>query len=523
MAKKYKLLPKVIFIFVAALFAGLVFNSSFVRAEDIPYTIEGWKNTETIDSKLHEECPPQYVGKRCTDVDNDKIYAFCSPFETGRECRYPKCGAIGSGTLVRTCPQGYECQMFKSSNSGLEYKGCAPLTPGATPLDTLLVDLSARKPILEINIPGLKFGDVVSSTDETGTYFYISWIPELISAVYKFGIAIVSIVAVVVIIIQGMRVVASGGGEAKASAYKKILQSAIGLVIAWGSFAILYNINPKLVEFNALKVKVIEKKILETFDKPPVYDEGSGVDKSSEYTGKAIPPSELDPLFAAYAACYGYDPTILKAIAKVESGLKPYANPGEKYQGLFQMTQSYCENGLKHGNYPSSLKLDCNNRIEPETNTAAAAATIYQNLKTKILSKCPNASVQDVISLAYVAHNNGPAVMDFAISDKVCTSASIRANVRKFYEKSGKPLLQRKESCDAANKGALTRYATKYGHVLDGNTIAKGCVTADWGEGKYDVGVRAAKIASPGNSPIFPSGGKKDSICPRLTGKRVLP
>lgn len=134
-------------------------------------------------------------------------------------------------------------------------------------LENLQADLSARKPVLEINIPGLNFSDVASSTDKTGTYFYIAWIPELISALYKFLLAIVSIVAVVVIIIQGLRVITSAGGEAKTVAYKKILQSVIGLFIAWGSYAILYNINPALVQFNALKVKVVEPTALEELSK----------------------------------------------------------------------------------------------------------------------------------------------------------------------------------------------------------------------------------------------------------------
>ena len=139
-------------------------------------------------------------------------------------------------------------------------------------------DLTARKPILEINIPGLNFSDVASTSDDTGTYFYIAWIPELISALYKFGIAIVSIVAVVVIIVQGLRIVTSGGGEAKASAYKKILQSVIGLVIAWGSYAILYTVNPALVQFNALKVKIVERQDLSAvYEEPPIVDVSTAI------------------------------------------------------------------------------------------------------------------------------------------------------------------------------------------------------------------------------------------------------
>ncbi len=397
--------------------------------------------------------------------------------------------------------------------------------PAPNKLDNLMNDLSARKPLLEINIPGLNFSNVASSTDDSGTYLYIAWIPELISALYKFGIAIVSIVAVVVIIIQGLRIVTSGGGEAKASAYKKILQSVIGLVIAWGSFAILYNINPALVQFNALKVQVVKGIPLDTFD-----------NKSTGYEGQqAVSSPELDKLFAAYAGCYGYDPSILKAIASVESGIKPYANPGEEYQGLFQENQAYCVNGINSGQYPSSLNFDCvKSRIDPETNTAAAAATLYQNLvigkpndkppKPSILSKCPDASTQDIISLLYVAHNNGPGVMYYLLNNKTCTAASIRPGVRSFYTENGTPLGERTTSCDTRNKGALTKYAGVYGHVLDGNTKAypanTGCVTADWGEGKYDHGLGAVKLA--GTSPVFPLAAHPADICPAKTGVRVL-
>jgi hypothetical protein len=139
--------------------------------------------------------------------------------------------------------------------------------PDTTDLEKLKSDLNARKPILEVNIPSLNFSDVKVSQDDTGTYLYIGWIPELISGIYKFLLAIVSIVAAVVIIIQGLRVITSGGGEGKTEAYKKILQSIIGLFIAWGSYAILFTINPALVQFNALKVKMVEKKdLFESFN-----------------------------------------------------------------------------------------------------------------------------------------------------------------------------------------------------------------------------------------------------------------
>lgn len=121
-----------------------------------------------------------------------------------------------------------------------------------------------RKPLLEIRIPGLQFSSITSNTEETGTYFYISWIPELITTLYKFSIAIVSIVAVVIIIVQGVQIITSGGnGETISGGYKKIGQAVVGLLIGWGSFFILYTVNPKLVEFNPLRVKIVERQELE--------------------------------------------------------------------------------------------------------------------------------------------------------------------------------------------------------------------------------------------------------------------
>ncbi len=141
----------------------------------------------------------------------------------------------------------------------LEVEDTSPNTPWYQP------DLTP-KPTLEIDIPGLNLSKVVSTSDETGTYYYIPWIPELISALYNFSIGVVSIVAVIIIIIQGIRIVTSAGGEGKSTAYKKIGQAIIGLFIAWGSFAILYNINPATTEFNALKVKIVTPQNLPDFE-----------------------------------------------------------------------------------------------------------------------------------------------------------------------------------------------------------------------------------------------------------------
>ncbi len=137
---------------------------------------------------------------------------------------------------------------------GLEKYKTAPSLFGIT------ADLQIKKPILEITIPQLKFSDVENNIDEEGN-LTLPYIGEYMSAIYKVAMVAVSIVAVIMIIVQGVKITTLGG-EARISGFKKIGQIAIGVFIAWGSYAILYNINPDLVNFKALKVKYIETSIL---------------------------------------------------------------------------------------------------------------------------------------------------------------------------------------------------------------------------------------------------------------------
>ena len=183
----------------------------------------------------------------------------CEQFLAADQAK-PQMGTLVTAPSYRQINPPSDWGAVKIDTASFPDNFCTPLPSDQSEvqLSELEAELSARKPIPRINIPGLNFSNVLSTTENGDTYFYIPWIPELIAALYKFGIAIVSIVAVVVIIIQGMRIVTSGGGEAKQGAYKKILQSVIGLFIAWGSFAILYNINPALVQFNALRVQVVQ-------------------------------------------------------------------------------------------------------------------------------------------------------------------------------------------------------------------------------------------------------------------------
>jgi hypothetical protein len=113
---------------------------------------------------------------------------------------------------------------------------------------------------LEIIIPNLKFSEVSNTVDENGN-IHFPWIGEYLKAVYRFGVSIASILGVVMIIREGLRIVLSAGGEEKVTGYKHIGRVCMGLCLAWFSYVILFNINSDLVSFQALKIKLVDNLV----------------------------------------------------------------------------------------------------------------------------------------------------------------------------------------------------------------------------------------------------------------------
>ncbi len=126
----------------------------------------------------------------------------------------------------------------------------------APPIATVEKKLEIKPPKLEINIPQLTFTDIANSIDEQG-YLHLPYIGEYMSAIYKISMVAISIIGVIMIIVVGVKITVLGGAE-RVEGLKKIGKVLIGLSIAWGSYSILYTINPDLVNFSALKVQYIE-------------------------------------------------------------------------------------------------------------------------------------------------------------------------------------------------------------------------------------------------------------------------
>src|SRR3989339_340274 len=133
-------------------------------------------------------------------------------------------------------------------------------TVGSVTVDTGIpfineVDLILQKPQTKITLPGLNFSDIKATEENGGKFLYIPFLGEYMAAAYKYGVAIASIFAVVMIINAGFGIAMSGGSPEKINHSKtRIAQSLVGLFLAVGSYTLLYTINPNLVKFKSLKI-----------------------------------------------------------------------------------------------------------------------------------------------------------------------------------------------------------------------------------------------------------------------------
>lgn len=154
------------------------------------------------------------------------------------------------------CKQNYGVAVC---NAGFCYLNAAAETAMKQNPKILGVKTTLLKPQLEIRIPGLTFSEINANIDAAGNVS-IPYLGEYIAALYNFAMIVASLIAVSLIVKNGLDIVMSAGGEGKTTAYKNIGRILIGLMLVWGSYTILFILNPQLVSFKVLKVKYIPKE-----------------------------------------------------------------------------------------------------------------------------------------------------------------------------------------------------------------------------------------------------------------------
>lgn len=115
-------------------------------------------------------------------------------------------------------------------------------------------------PDLQIDIPGLNLiaKDVDCSLVDGNYICRIPWLGQYITAIYKYGLSVVSILAAIVLMAGGVMWLISRGDASRVTQAKEmIIGSVTGLIILVGSYVLLVQINPELVNFNPITLGYI--------------------------------------------------------------------------------------------------------------------------------------------------------------------------------------------------------------------------------------------------------------------------
>lgn len=194
--------------------------------------------------------------------------------------------------------------LSKSSLNRVYYDNCT-FTAEVVKETSLADDFHIKAPVLSLNWPGLQFSqlkDIVYQNDSGERFLKLPWLAEFIKVVYNFALGIVSIVGVVMIIIEGVKIILSGTafaeGDSPAAHYKNIARILIGMVLAWTSYLILYTINPKLTQPMILQTAYIDKVDMpEDMNAPTQTDNGGNVTLGkSDETGWSYFPTGSNSL-----------------------------------------------------------------------------------------------------------------------------------------------------------------------------------------------------------------------------------
>jgi len=312
-----------------------------------------------------------------------------------------------------------------STSHLIDFKRFLQIIPTTLVLLITLVLPASAQISTGVKIPGLTFGSVT----QHGLTIVIPWLAQYISAAYKYLIG-VSVIAAIIMIMWGGFLYMVGSTLGDAQTGKKYIANAVGgLVILFSAVLILRTINPATLNLNNLKIR---------FPNPEsgLYDDNADA-SGAPIVSAGTPPANVnknsyDKLFQNYASCSIYDWRVLKAVGLAESSLNVNSTGGKtkKYKGLFQFDVNGCYDNTAV--YPDGLNLDCENLLDPETNTAAMAYRTQWAFKA-IRATCPDdLSPEEYLLLLYTAHNTGPGVLKYVLQNGGCHKDQQLQWVRQF-------------------------------------------------------------------------------------------
>lgn len=146
---------------------------------------------------------------------------------------------------------------------------------GASPSEAAVPPRDIITPRLNVPIPDVSFSTALQS----GEFLILPFIGEYVSGVYSLLVGVVGLVAGFMIILGGYQYLTAGGDASRVGAAKnRVLNALIGLALVFGSYLILYVINPNLVDFGSLQFRGTRTELYSSEDYDPgndtVFSEG---------------------------------------------------------------------------------------------------------------------------------------------------------------------------------------------------------------------------------------------------------
>jgi hypothetical protein len=127
-------------------------------------------------------------------------------------------------------------------------------------------------PKLSVGIPGFSGFQNIScdnpqTEDAESASCVVPWLAEFINGLFRYGIGLIILLAVVVMMVGGVIWLTAGGKEEKISDAKNLIGgSVLGIVIALSSYIILNIVNPALTVLSPIKLAYVQKEDLEDLD-----------------------------------------------------------------------------------------------------------------------------------------------------------------------------------------------------------------------------------------------------------------
>ncbi|MEK7473376.1 MAG: pilin [Patescibacteria group bacterium] len=243
-------------------------------------------------------------------IEGDAVNPRC---DAGRTCPTDRTYVCASGECLiaaeQPCERTSQCQedaeCAATSGGG---KTCHPTERSVTIDAEGNVKFEPITPILSVEIPG---ADPLSPATKEGNEVIVPFLAQYINAMYRYGVSVVLIFAIVMVVYGGFRyLVGASIGDIQAGK-KIIIDALMGMLVVLGAYMILNTVNPDTVNFNALRLAFVENEGLELI---PESDYQSA-------TGRAIPTkAEVTALVSEIAQEFRVNECGLNAVTIGESG-----------------------------------------------------------------------------------------------------------------------------------------------------------------------------------------------------------